>query len=615
MSSRILILLVLLSLACAVPASPPSPLAGHPSPYLALHADDPVAWRGWHPDLLAQAQREGRLLFISSGYFACHWCHVMQRESFRDPDIAAVLNRFTLPVKLDRELHPALDAQLIEFVRATRGHAGWPLNVFLTPEGHPLLGLVYAPPEAFLTLVTNLEQAWHEEREGLVRLARAGVQEPQGQGSVARTRPLRGAELRAAFDAALWEAADDFEGGFGHQARFPHVPRLRVLLEMEAGQANEARRDFLRLTLRQMARLGLRDHLGGGFFRYTVDPGWREPHFEKMLHDNAQLLGLYARAAEVLGDTEWLAVAEDTFTFLHRAMRGKEGGYIASLSALDGRGVEGGYYLWSEPQLERWLDKEQRRLAGLWLGLQGSTPFAAGYLPLRQLDFAAVQRASGLESDRLRWQLRGIEERLREARRQRELPRDDKRLAAWNGLVLQGLVALARASGREIHAMAARELRDYLVRRLVEGDLVYRMRGQEGFALRGELEDYAQLAAGLLDWAEYADAEADRLRARVLVRSAWRQFHDPDGWRLTGEELPLLSSARMAVADDALPSPTATLLALSLRLGMQEGNGDMAARIQEAMAGARPVVSADPLGHASYLPLLAGERAVGPQSR
>lgn len=607
MPAHILILLLLLSPSCAVPAGSPSPLAGHSSPYLALHAADPVAWRSWHPDLLEQAQREGRLLFISSGYFACHWCHVMQRESFRDPGIAAVLNRFTLPVKVDRELQPALDAQLIAFVRATRGHAGWPLNVFLTPEGHPLLGLVYAPPDEFLTLVTNLEQAWREEREELTRLAEAGMQELRGQDGDTRARPLRGAELRAAFEQALWKEADDFEGGFGHQAKFPHVPRLRVLLDLEATQADVDRAAFLRLTLRQMARLGLRDHIGGGFFRYATDPGWREPHFEKMLYDNAQLLGLYACAAEVLGDAEWLAVAEDTFAFLHNAMRADNGGYIASLSALDAQGVEGGYYLWSNRELGRLLDEEQRRLAGLWFGLQGSTPFSAGYLPLRQADWSAVQRASGLEPDRLRRQLREIEERLREARRQRELPRDDKQLAAWNGLLLQGLVALAHASGKEAHGGAARELRDYLVRHLVEGDLVYRMRGKEGFALQGELEDYVQLAAGLLDWAEYADAEPDRIRARVLVRSAWQRFHGPDGWRLTGEELPGRPALRQAVADDALPSPVATLLALSVRLSLHEVDDLFAEQMDTARSRAAPLVAADPLAHASYLPVLGGE--------
>jgi hypothetical protein len=615
MPLRFLVPLLLLSLSCSASAEKASPLAGHPSPYLAMHADDPVRWRTWHPDVLEEARREGRLVFVSIGYFACHWCHVMQRESYQDTDVATRLNRFTLPVKVDRELHPALDAQLIEFVRSTRGHAGWPLNVFLTPEGYPLLGLVYAPRDDFLALVKGLESAWREDRKEMTRLAREAMLEMSAQSRVAVPVALEGEALLATFEQALWAAADDLEGGFGNQARFPNVPILRVLLERQALHPEPRREAFLRLTLRQMARLGLRDHLGGGFFRYTTDPGWREPHFEKMLYDNAQLLGLYARAAEVLGDTEWLAVAEDTFVFLRRAMRGEDGGYVASLSALDGRGVEGGYYLWSEQELERWMDEDQRRLAGLWLGLQGRTPFAAGHLPLRQAELSTVQRASGLEPDRLRQQLHEIEERLREVRRQRELPRDDKQLAAWNGLVLQGLVALAGASGKEVHGRAARELRDFLVHHLVEGDLVYRMRGQEGFALQGELEDYAQLAAGLLDWAEYADAEADRLRARALVRSAWQQFHGPDGWQLTGEELPGRPASRKTVADEALPSPTATLLALSLRLGLHEEDERMAARIQEALARAAPAVAADPLGHASYLPLLAGEEAVGPQPR
>ena len=600
-------LALLLALPCALGAEARSPLVDHPSPYLALHADDPVEWQSWHPGLLEQAQREGRLLFISSGYFSCHWCHVMQRESFRNADIAARLNRFTLPVKVDRELQPALDAQLIEFVRKTRGHAGWPLNVFLTPEGYPLLGLVYAPPGDFLALITNLEQAWNEEREALTRLAHVDMQELRGQDGATRARPLRGAELLAAFEQALWEEADDFEGGFGGQAKFPHAPRLRVLLELEAAQTDGDRAAFLRLTLRQMARQGLRDHLGGGFFRYTTDPGWREPHFEKMLYDNAQLLALYARAAEVLGDAEWLAVAEHTFAFLHSGMRAGDGGYVSSLSALDGQGVEGGYYLWSNQELERLLDEEQRRLAGLWFGMQGSRPFPAGYLPLRLADFPTVQRASGLEPDELRRQLHEVEARLREARRQRELPRDDKQLAAWNGLALQGLVALARVSGKEAHHLAARELRDYLVRHLVEGNVVYRMRGKGGFALPGELEDYVQLAAGLLDWAEYADAELDRVRARVLVRSAWQRFHGPDGWRLTGEELPGRPASREAVVDGALPSPVATLLALSMRLSLHEAEDGLSEQMDAALSHAAPLVAANPLAHASYLPLLARE--------
>jgi uncharacterized protein YyaL (SSP411 family) len=609
-----LLWLLLLLLSCLVPAQQATALTDHPSPYIALHADDPVHWRTWHPDLLQEARREGLLLFISSGYFACHWCHVMQRESFQNPDIAALLNRFTLPIKVDRELQPVLDAQLIEFVRSTRGHACWPLNVFLTPEGHPLLGLVYAPPEEFLALLHRLERAWREERAELSQLARAAVQELHDQAARKRARPLRGAQLLAAFEAAWWEEADDFEGGFGSQAKFPRAPQLRVLLELEALRPDARRAAFLRLTLRQMARLGLRDQLGGGFFRYTIDPGWREPHFEKMLYDNAQLLGLYARAATVLDDAQWLAVAEHTFLFLHTMMRDDNGGYIASLSALDGQGVEGGYYLWGAAELEQLLDEDARRLVGLWYGLQGSAPFGAGHLPLRQAEPAAVQAALGMNGGELRRALARIDGILLEARQRRELPRDDKQLAAWNGLLLQGLVELARASGKELHRRAARELRDFLLRDLVAGDRVLRMRREAAYALPGELEDYAQVAAGLLEWADFTGSRQDRAQAHALARRAWQRFYGPEGWRLTAELLPLPPVWQEAVADGPLPAAPASLLAVSLdRLpGAEDDAGRI--RLDEALARAAPYVAADPVGFASHVPLLGNLRQAGGQS-
>ncbi|HEY9149971.1 MAG TPA: DUF255 domain-containing protein [Gammaproteobacteria bacterium] len=581
-----------------------SPLADHPSPYIALHADDPVQWRTWHPDLLREAQRDGRLLFISSGYFACHWCHVMQRESFRNPDIAALLNRLTVPVKVDRELQPALDAQLIEFVRETRGHAGWPLNVFLTPEGFPLLGLVYAPPEDFLVLVQNLQRAWRAESAELSRLARAAAQELHGQDEGRKARPLRGADLLAAFETALWAKADDFEGGFGDQAKFPHVPQLQVLLDLQAAQPDARRAAFLRLTLNQMARLGLRDHLGGGFFRYTTDPGWREPHFEKMLYDNAQLLGLYARAAEVLGETEWLEVAVDTFDFLYGMMRADNGGYVSSLSALDDEAVEGGYYLWSNAELERLLDAEERRLAALWYGMQGNAPFAAGHLPLRLTQAAEVQAATGMSGELLRTGLERVEGKLLEARRARVLPRDDKQLASWNGLLLQGLVELARASGKASHQQAARELRDFLLRELVEDDVVYRVRREGSHALPGDLEDYAQVARGLLEWAQYVGSEEDRARAHALVRRAWQEFHGDGGWRLSAEELIALPVWRPAVEDGALPSPVASLVAVSRRLASYEQDDRLSVRVREALSRAAPYVAGAPFDHASHVSLL-----------
>lgn len=588
-----------------------SPLADHPSPYLAMHADDAVQWRDWHPDLLVQARREGRMLFVSSGYFACHWCHVMQRESYQNREIAAVLNRFTIPVKIDRELLPALDSKLIDFVQQTRGHSGWPLNVFLTPEGHPLLGLLYAPPEDFLHLIENLEAHWREDPAKLTRLAREAMQET-GDTDDRLPRPVvKGGDLLAAFDAAAGQLADEFEGGFGDQAKFPNAPQLRVMLELQASRPDASRARILRLTLRQMARMGLRDHLGGGFFRYTVDPGWREPHFEKMLYDNAQLLGLYARAAEVLQEPEWLQVTEDTFEFLRTTMRADNGGYISSLSALDEKGTEGGYYLWSLEELDLLLDEHERRLAGSWLGLQGNAVFAAGHLPLRSRVMDDAEDASGQEGRSLRKSLDKIEAKLLQARAGRVLPRDDKQLASWNGLLLQGMVELARVSGQGKHRSAARELRDFIRRELVDQDAVYRLRNKDGFSIAGDLEDYAQVAAGLLAWAEVTGSSEDRALARALVHEAWRMFYGTEGWRLTAVDLLALPTWQQVVADGPLPSPAATLLATSIRLmsGKEE-----AWPVTQALQRAAPYVRLDPFGHASHVPLLGKPGNGGDQS-
>ena len=579
-----------------------SPLADHPSPYLAMHANDAVQWRDWHPDVRLRAQREGRMLFISSGYFACHWCHVMQRESYQNREIAAVLNRFTIPVKIDRELLPALDAKLIDFVQQTRGHSGWPLNVFLTPEGYPLLGLLYAPPENFLDLIENLEALWREDPAELSRLARAAMGDSSGRDRQSPGPVVKGRELLAAFDDAVGQEADEFEGGFGDQAKFPRAPQLRVMLEMQALQPVPARAKLLRLTFRQMARLGLRDHLGGGFFRYTVDPGWREPHFEKMLYDNAQLLGLYARAAEVLQEPEWLQVAEDTFEFIRAEMRAHDGGYISSLSALDGEGTEGGYYLWSHEELGHLLDASEQVLAGHWFGLQGNAVFEAGHLPMRSREMAEVKELTGLSDQRLLRSLEKIEAKLLHARARRELPRDDKQLASWNGLLLQGMVELARVSGQENHHLAARELRDFIRRNLVDKDVVYRMRNQDGFAIAGDLEDYAQVAAGLLAWAEVSDSAEDRALAGALVHEAWRRFHGSEGWRLTAEPLLALPVWQQVAEDGPLPSPVGTLLATSIRL--MSGKEQAQWPVTDALERAAPYVTLDPFGYATYVPLL-----------
>lgn len=586
---------------------PRNELAGHYSPYLALHADDPVHWRRWRPELLEEARAEGRLLFLSSGYFACHWCHVMQRESFRNREIAALLNRFTIPVKLDRELNPALDRQLLAFVRATRGHAGWPLNVFVTPEGHPLLGLVYAPAEDFSLLAVNLEQAWKENPRELERLARAAAGRSH---EVPPSPPEEGGDPVKAFDRQTRALADTFSGGFGEQSRFPDVPRLRALMDLQRDAPREWRAEFLRLTLDQMARLGLRDHLAGGFFRYTTDPEWRSPHFEKMLYDNAQLLGLYAEAAEMFNEPRWRRVAEDTLAFLQGHMRAPDGAYIASLSAVDAKGMEGGYYRWTDAELRRVLNEREYRVAALWYGLADAS--AGGeVLPTETGDMAWLSEVTGQSGEELQAILERVRSKLLAARARRVLPRDEKRLAAWNGLLLENLARLAGYTGQPRHRQAAGELRDAIRERFWRGERLYRLSVGKEYAVSATLEDYARVAAGLWAWSRLAGGDEDRELARRLVHEAWRRFRGPGGWRLSEDMLP--GDRWPVVEDDALPSPVAVLLRVSAGLAREYGDEELAQRVRAELAAVRRLVAANAFDHASYVRLLMAAEGRGVQ--
>ncbi|KAA3621590.1 MAG: thioredoxin domain-containing protein, partial [Proteobacteria bacterium] len=335
-------------------------LRDHPSPYLALHADDPVSWREWGPAAIDAARAGDRLLFLSIGYFACHWCHVMQRESFQDEAIAARLNASFVPVKIDRELETALDARLVEFAEATLGRAGWPLNVFVTPDGYPLFAVLYAPPAQFSQVLERLEQMWNAERErlrGLARRVAAGdLPDPYRVVDDAAVEDLNRAFLQQA--RALH---DEFEGGFGNQNKFPQAPALDYLIEF-AARGEGAAVPVLESTLDAMARGGLYDHVGGGFFRYVVDPSWNIPHFEKMLYDNAQLARVYLRADGVLPGRGYGALARATLDFMRRDMAVASGGMLASLSAVDGNGVEGGYYLFEDDELAALLDADALRV-------------------------------------------------------------------------------------------------------------------------------------------------------------------------------------------------------------------------------------------------------------
>lgn len=548
-------------------AAPANQLTNHPSPYLALHGSDPVAWQNWSDRVLKDALKENKLVFVSSGYFSCHWCHVMQRESFADDGIAEQLNQLAIPVKIDRELQPALDAWLVDFTERTAGHAGWPLNVFLTPDGYPLVGITYMPKESFASLLTDLQQRWRADEKLFRATALQAFQVMQS-----RPEPYSKTSLQPGMDKALsrrlqgqaLSQADEIAGGFGDQSKFPMSPQLLALLDSQQRYPDPQLKQFLVLTLNQIAYLGLRDHLDGGFFRYTVDPAWDTPHFEKMLYDNALLAQVFLKGAGILDKPEYREIALETLRFVERVMKNRNGGYVASLSAVDGRDIEGGYYLWPLKTLEKLLSKDELDLIAHAWGVRGS-PYLEGGHHIKQLwRVNDVTGVTGKSNDEIETALDSIRKKLIQVRERRVLPVDTKVLAAWNGLLLESFSIAARYDRR--FTEVARDLYGVLARQFWNGRELYRFTHNGSPDGKVSLGDYAYVSMGMARWARVSGDRAVAEVALDIAKAGLQRFHTDVGWQLS-ESLVIPYNAREKILPDgALPSPSATLMRAFLLL-------------------------------------------------
>jgi hypothetical protein len=529
----------------------------------------------------------------------------MQRESYQNTDIAAVLNKHFVAVKVDRELNPALDARLIDFVERTRGYSGWPLNVFVTPEGYPLLGLVYLPPADFRTLLIELQATWQNDAASLKRDAQLAAKEltprpwPRGQ----RLPDNYAEQLRPGFNAKVMLRGDRFLGGFGEQSKFPNVPQLAALLESHARQPDAEVQKFLVNTLEHMAQLGLRDHLGGGFFRYTVDPQWRVPHFEKMLYDNALLARLYLRAGEVLNRPAFTAVAHETLRFMQSGLQVRGGAMAASLSAIDSNNVEGGYYLWQDDQLKAQLSADDYAFVREHWAMVSGPVTDDGYLAMAAVSLADMAAARGVPVKQLQQQRARIYASLRRLQEKRRVPRDDKRLAAWNALALTAFVEAARLGDSETWRQTAKQIRDYLVNTLWDGKQLYRARTEKGAPLGAvTLADYAYMAEALRHWSELSGEQADRQLAMTLVEQAWQQFFNDYGFRRKQHSLLALAEGEVLLADSPLPSASAVLIGETLRLFDKEHALHRQAR--EVLAAGSGLLTEEPFWFASHMQVL-----------
>jgi uncharacterized protein YyaL (SSP411 family) len=559
----------------------PNRLAAETSPYLLQHAFNPVDWHPWGPDALARARAEDRPIFLSIGYSACHWCHVMEHESFENPDIAALMNEHFINIKVDREERPDLDQVYMTAVQAMTGHGGWPMSVFLTPGGEPFYGGTYFPPvdsrgmPGFPRVLLGVHQAWVERRDEIAASAGEMTARLREMSSL----PVGPGEFQPALldNAAreLLRAFDARHGGFGSAPKFPHPMDIRLLLRAYRRGGDVRALHAARLTLDKMARGGIYDHLGGGFARYSTDERWLAPHFEKMLYDNALLSSAYLDAYRLTGEPFYAQVARETLDYVLGRMTDPAGPFFSTEDA-DSEGVEGKYYVWSLDEVEAVLGRERATefaqvydvtVAGNWEGTNILN------LP-RPLDQAAA--ALGRDLDGLTADLANDRARLLAARDQRVPPgKDTKVLTSWNGLMITALAEGSRVLKDERYLDAAGRAAAFLLNSLrrPDGRLLHTYKDGQA-KLDAYLDDYADLIDGLTRLYEASGVAKWLDAAFSLAALMIDDFFDPSdgGFFYTGRHHETLIARQKDAYDNATPSGNAMAATALLRLGSLTGS-------------------------------------------
>ncbi len=529
-------------------------LSGHPSPYLALHGDDPVDWQTWRDEVFTRAKADNRLIFVSIGYFSCHWCHVMQQESYRDESVAELLNRGYIAVKIDRELDPDLDQRLISFVEKVRGSAGWPLNVFLTPDGYPVTGFTYLPRDSFLDVLQQLDGEWRKSHEKITAAARefflTEMQDLDNQAFNAPDIPAQ--NLMDAFVSQAMLAADELLGGFGNTSKFPNVPQLDTLITIINRYENldQDVADFVQLTLQMMASKNLHDHVNNGFFRYTTDPDWQTPHFEKMLYDNAQLARLYLEAHRLWPDQGYADIAMRTLDFVETSLKHPDGGYMSSLSAVDRDNKEGGAYLWTREELASLLTADEMD----YLAQRGQFEPRNSEFLIVTLDGPATGGETANKAVVL--------DKLRQGR-SGGMPADTKRLAAWNAMLLDALVVAADLDAR--FAQRARTLYRAMQDNFYSNGELIRFAGNADVAAAA-LEDYAEVAHAFFNFGGRFDNREAIDNARRLIESAHSQFLKNDRWHQKARSLIPIAPGKWIMPDLVSFSPMTLWLKVAVEV-------------------------------------------------
>ena len=590
-------------------------LSREKSPYLLQHAENPVDWFPWGDEAFAEAKSRDKPIFLSIGYATCHWCHVMAHESFEDEQAADLINRAFVPVKVDREERPDIDAVYMRTCQLLTGRGGWPLTLFLTPEKEPFFAATYLPKSGrfpqtgLLELIPRVEQFWHNEREKAESSAKEITQHLH-RTETGQRGAFPGRDLLQQAVRELSQRFDKEHGGFGSAPKFPAPHNLLFLLGQYRHTHEQDLLFMVESTLKAMRRGGLFDHLGGGFHRYATDREWLLPHFEKMLYDQAMLSLAYLEAFALTGTEVYAETAREVFSYVLRDLRSEQGLFFSGEDA-DSEGVEGKFYVWTMDEIRDLLSAEEAEAVIQAYHLQEAGNFRdeatkqrTGENILHQLDLSG-QKAPDIPEDRFEKTLTQAREKLFNARQKRVRPQlDDKVLTDWNGLMIAALAAGGRILRSDEYTRAAERAADTLLDTMLEpeGGLLHRYKdGQAG--IPGFLDDYAFLTWGLLNLYESTEKAPYLQRASRLTNHMLQHFQDPEkgGLFLTADDAETVLMRPREVFDGALPSGNSAAVMNLCRLIAAGENGSLTAALREQIKAFSGVMQGQPTGFTYFL--------------
>jgi len=547
------------------------------SPYLLQHAHNPVDWYPWGEEALQKAKQEDKPILVSIGYSACHWCHVMERESFEDPEVATIMNEFFVNIKVDREERPDIDQIYMEAIQAISGNGGWPLNCFLTPDLKPFYGGTYFPPQPYYnrpswkSILAQVAKIFRERRKEIEEQAEQIFKHISQSTQFIQTdehQNFNDAQLDTIF-FALQKRFDTQEGGFGGAPKFPSVQSIKFLLRYHHFKKNKTALNHVTLSLDKMMQGGLYDFVGGGFSRYSTDNQWHVPHFEKMLYDNALLLKVYGEAYQSTHKPEYLDVITETMNYIKREMTSEEGGFYAAQDA-DSEGVEGKFFVWQYDEIKSLFPNEFELLEDyFYLIPEGNWEHGNNVLFRRYSNEAFCQKHK-LNPNEWKQILKNVKSKLFEEREKRVKPGlDDKILLGWNGLMLSAIARMYRLTlNPEYYDMMIKNV-DFLCTRYCEGCIMYRTYKNGKAKIYATLEDYAYFIEALIDVYETTFKEFYLFKAVDLLEHTFSHFFDPSDntFYYTSISQKDVLFRQKEFYDNATPSANSTMAHNLLHLG------------------------------------------------